>query len=535
MVGRKGFDMLITTLLTYNAKVYPQEISLIEREPAKNRRRELTWREFEQIANQWANALLTKGIKKGDRVALLMTNCLEWLPAYLGILKTGALAVPLNFRFTAKEIKTCLQTVKARALLYGPEFMEKIALIKSELDFVKLFVVLDEQPPVGVYSFWSMIKQASFDEPQIEIKAQDEAALYFTSGTTGKPKPIVLTQANLTAAAFTEKNHHQQTRRDNFLCIPPLYHTGAKIHWLGSLLVGGRAVLLRGVKPEWILETVFQEKVSIVWLLVPWAQDILDALESKRLHLRDYQLKGWRLMHIGAQPVPPSLIQRWRRFFPWQKYDTNYGLSEATGPGCIHLGIENIHKVGAIGKPGFNWQAKIVDSTGQPVPLGKEGELIIKGPGVMKGYYKNSQATAQVLKNGWLFTGDIARKDQEGFIYLVDRKKDVIIMGGENIYPVEIEDFLRRHEKIRDVALIGLPDQRLGEIPAAIVEVKAESRLTEEEVLDFCQALPRYKRPRMVFFDQIPRNPTGKIEKTKLRKKYGRNDYRSWKLASGVL
>ena len=190
-------------------------------------------------------------------------------------------------------------------------------------------------------------------------------------------------------------------------------------------------------------------------------------------------------------------------------------------PGCVHLGIENLHKVGAIGIPGFDWECKIVDNDRKEVPRGEPGELTVKGPGVMREYYKNPEATKDALINGWLLTGDMARFDKDGFIWLVDRKKDVIITGGENIFPVEIEGFLMENQKIHDVAVIGIPDERLGEIVAAIVQPKPGQEMTEEEVLQFSGALPRYKRPRRVFFDDVPRNPTGKIEKPKLRKKYG--------------
>ncbi|MBR2810785.1 MAG: AMP-binding protein, partial [Solobacterium sp.] len=307
---------------------------------------------------------------------------------------------------------------------------------------------------------------------------------------------------------------------DTFLCIPPLYHTGAKMHWFGSLYTGSRAVILKGNSPEAILSAASNERCTIVWLLVPWAQDILAAFDTGRLKKEDYHLDQWRLMHIGAQPVPPSLIKRWLEYFPNHKYDTNYGLSESTGPGCVHLGMENIHKVGAIGVPGYNWKIKIVDEKNNPVVQGEVGELCVKGKGVMVEYYKNPQATAEVLENGWLHTGDMARQDEEGFIYLVDRKKDVIISGGENLYPVQIESFLSAHPKIHDVAVIGLPDQRLGEIAAAIIKVKEGSTLTEEEVQQFCVDLPRYKRPRKIIFADVIRNATGKIDKPKLRAIY---------------
>ncbi len=211
------------------------------------------------------------------------------------------------------------------------------------------------------------------------------------------------------------------------------------------------------------------------------AQDILDAIDSGAVNLADYDLSGWRMMHIGAQPVPPSLVHRWKKHFPHHLYDTNYGLSESIGPGCVHLGTENIHKVGAIGVPGHGWECRIVDEGGRPVERGQVGELAVRGPGVMKCYYNDPEATAAVLRDGWLLTGDMARADEDGFIFLVDRKKDVIISGGENIYPVQIEDFLRAHEAIKDVAVIGLPEKRLGEIAAAVVQLKPDRKLSLAE------------------------------------------------------
>ncbi len=253
---------------------------------------------------------------------------------------------------------------------------------------------------------------------------------------------------------------------------------------------------------------------------MPWAQDILDAIDRGEINLEEYDLSKWRLMHIGAQPVPPSLIKRWKEKFPSHEYDTNYGLSESIGPGCVHLGVENIHKVGAIGKAGFGWQVKIIDSSLNEVKQGDVGELAVYGPGVMTCYYNDEKATNEVLKDGWLLTGDMAKMDEDGFIYLVDRKKDVIISGGENLYPVQIEDFLRQHPAIKDVAVIGLPDARLGEIAAAIIEIKEDYKCTEEEINEFCIDLPKYKRPRKIIFAEVPRNPTGKIEKPRLREIY---------------
>ena len=514
--------MIIPEILARNARMYGDEVALIEREPAKNKRVAITWKEFDDIANRVANALIAKGIKKGDKVIHLMMNCLEWLPAYFGILRTGAWAVPLNFRFTADDIRYCAEIAEAEAMIFGEEFIDRVNAIKDDLPTIKNYVFVGpaDLKPDYAESFDSFLETGSTDDPNTPIGLLDEAALYFTSGTTGQPKPILLTHRNLEFACIIENRHHNQKHEDNFLCIPPLYHTGAKMHWFGNFIVGAKAVILKGVKPAWILEAVSEEKATIVWLLVPWAQDILIAIENGDVSLSEYQLDQWRLMHIGAQPVPPSLVKNWKKVFPHHEYDTNYGLSETAGPGCVHLGIENLHKVGAIGVPGFDWECKIVDNDRNEVPKGEPGELMVKGPGVMREYYKNPEATENTIFDGWLLTGDMARVDEDGFIWLVDRKKDVIITGGENIFPVEIEDFLMENEKIQDAAVIGIPNERLGEIVAAIVKVKPGQELNEEEFMAYCEALPRYKRPRAVFFDDVPRNPTGKIEKPKLRKKY---------------
>lgn len=292
------------------------------------------------------------------------------------------------------------------------------------------------------------------------------------------------------------------------------------MHWFGNFIVGAKAVILKGFDPRWLIEAISEEQVTIVWLLVPWAIDLLLAIQSGELKLSDYRLDQWRLMHIGAQPVPASLIQQWRATFPNHQYDTNYGLTESTGPGCIHLGMENMHKVGAIGVPGFDWEYRIVDDGLNPAPRGTPGELMVKGPGVMKDYYKNPEATAAAMVDGWLLTGDVARLDEDGFIWLVDRKKDVVITGGENIYPVEIEGFLMGHPSIQDAAVIGLPSLRLGEIAAAIIQMQNGCHLTQAEVEAFCTGLARYKRPQKIIFGKVPRNPTGKIEKPALRRQY---------------
>lgn len=536
--------MVITDFLERNANEFGDDICLVEVNPERKESRRVTWREYELIestspeyyrneiswqifdekANRFANLLLSRGVKKGDKVAILLMNCLEWLPIYFGILKTGALAVPLNFRYTSDEIKYCIDKADVNILVFGPEFIGRVESISEEIGRTRLLYFVGENCPSFAEDYSIATSNCSSRKPNVVLDEKDDAAIYFSSGTTGFPKAILHNHESLAHSCRVEHAHHGQTRDDVFLCIPPLYHTGAKMHWFGSLFSGSKAVLLKGTSPEVILETASKEKCTIVWLLVPWAQDILTSLDLGNLKLSDYDLNQWRLMHIGAQPVPQSLIRRWFEYFPDHKYDTNYGLSESIGPGCVHLGMENPHKVGAIGVPGFGWEVRIVDEDFCEVPKGHAGELAVKGPGVMTCYYKDPEASAAVLRgseNEWLLTGDVAQVDEDGFIWLVDRAKDVIISGGENIYPVQIEDFLSAHPKIKDVAVIGLPDERLGEIVAAIIEEVPGAELTEDEVNDFARQLPRYKRPRKLIFADVPRNPTGKIEKPKLREMYG--------------
>ncbi len=538
--------MPITELLERNAREYPDDVALVALNPGMKDprriswkefdliqqtkeqpyRRELTWRTFNEKANRVAHMLRARDVKQGDKVGILMMNCLEWLPIYFGILKSGAIAVPLNFRYSSDEIEYCVDLADVSVLFFGVEFVKRLDQIAETIQKNRLLFYIGDcngdSCPWYAEGYYREVADYPSCDPGVKLTDDDYGAIYFSSGTTGFPKAILHKHRSLTHSARCEQNHHGQTRDDVFLCIPPLYHTGAKMHWFGSLLSGSKAVLLTGTSPEMIMQALSDEKCTIVWLLVPWAQDILDAFDRGDIDPKNYTLGQLRLMHIGAQPVPKSLVRRWLSYFPDHQYDTNYGLSEAIGPGCVHLGVENVDHVGSIGVAGYGWECKILDEDHHEVKQGEVGELAVRGPGVMEEYYKNPEATAETLSpDGWLYTGDMAKQDEQGFYYLVDRKKDVIISGGENLYPVQIEDFLHKNNAIKDVAVIGLPDQRLGEIATAIVEVKEGYHCTEYQLSEFCQDLPKYKRPRKYIFAPVPRNATGKIEKPLLREMYG--------------
>ena len=429
--------MNISEMLARNARMYPEEIALVERISTEGTRRVITWRQFDEKSNRVANALIEKGIKKGDKVLHLMFNSIEWLVVYFGIIRTGAWVVPLNYRYFSKDIKYCADVSEAKMLIFGEKFADRVEAVRPDLPLVKDYIIVGKKKLEDTENLDDMLTSASPKDPKVYTTDEDVCGLYFTSGTTGTPKPILLTHKNMECAAITNCVNDSKQHDDNFVFLAPLYHTGSLMRWFGNLIVGSRATMLVGVSPRDIFQTMSEEKGTILMLLVPWAIDILLALDKGELRKQDYNLSCWRLVTLGAQPVPPSLVERWKKWFPDVEFDICYGLSEATGPGCIHLGVENWRKAvttedvkGAIiGKAGFNWEARIVNEKGEDVSPGEIGELVVKGNGVMKGYYKNPEKTAETIREGWLYTGDLARVDSEGFIYLVDRKKDVIITG----------------------------------------------------------------------------------------------------------
>ncbi len=515
--------MTITEILARNARLTPQNTALIEVTPSKGLRREITWQEFDDKANQFANALIARGVKKGDVVVHLMMNSIEWLIAYFGILKTGAMAAPLNFRFIARQIKYCIDIAEPKVLVFDENFTDRVNEIRKDIPGIEHFIFLGKDRPEGMEDFNEVIASAPTTPPDVEITGDDEAGLYFTSGTTGDPKATCLCHRSLEHVAVNENFSHRETRNDCFLLVQPLYHTGGKMHWFGSLIAGGRAVMTTGgerVTAKLILDLYSKEKVTVSMLLVPWLQDIVSALESGAIKLDDYDVSSLRLVHSGAQPIPAVLVKRFLKYFPNIDYEENYGLTESAGP-CMHLGLENIHKLGSMGYPRLNIDARVVDDNDNDVPTGTVGEMLLRGNHIMKCYYKNPEQTAATLKNGWLHTGDLVKQDEDGFIYYIDRKKDLIISGGENIFPVDLEAVLIGQPGVKDVAIIGIPDERYGEVVAAVVQPLPDASITEADVRAYFEPLlPKYAWPRLVLFGEVPRNPTGKIEKPKIRERY---------------
>ncbi len=522
--------MTVVDLVARNNRMYPNSIAYVEVRPVSKTRKEITWAGFNEKMNRVAQVLIAKGVKKGMKVALLGRNSIEWLEVFFGIMATGAWAIPLNFRFTDEDIKYSVNIGEPSIFICDEEFAERVVAIKADLPTVQTFMSITASTQPGMECLESLMEQASSDAPQVKINDEDECALYFTSGTTGAPKAVLHAHKSLMVACITEATNHEWRYGDRQLMMSPLYHLAIG-HLLGGLITGATNVLLTElVKPQIIIETLAQEKATMVFLLVPWALDILGAFDRGEIDYKAYDLSNLRLVHMGAQPIPPALIKKWKSYFPDMAYDTTYGLSEGGGPGVSHVGTQDESKIGSIGRQGMIWDVRIVREDGTDVEIGEVGELVVKGSGVMKGYYKNPEATAQIIQDGWLHTGDLGRMDEDGFMYIVDRKKDLIICGGENVYPVEIEATLQKHPKVHDVAVIGIPDDRLGEVIVAVVQPVPGGAVDLAEMVAYCEEnLPRYKRPRQIVFSDVPRSPTGKLEKPKLRAAYARGELKGGK------
>jgi acyl-CoA synthetase (AMP-forming)/AMP-acid ligase II len=508
---------------TLHARHLPDKTCLIERTPSKNERRTLTWRQFNDEINKTANYLSKElGVKDGDFVMHLQNNSLEWLITYYGIIKIGAVVVPLNFRFLGPDILYAAKICNPKVFIIGSEFLDVVQPVQQDLITVEKYICVGDKVPGDMINYTTITASDDVSEAMVDVDDQHNLAMMFTSGTTGDPKPVLHTHYSLNNTAIGNGMSYFVEKNDNYVFFLPLYHSGTMFLWAPFYATGAVGTILREFSnPKWIIEAMSEEKATDVLFVVPIAIAILNSINSGDINLSDYDLSNWKYMEIGAQPVPFDVLKRLVDILPCGVSNI-YGITEGGGGGLFNLYPDEVlEKPGSIGKPTFGIEGKIVDLEGKELPAGEVGELLFKTNRMMKEYYNNPEMTKQTLKDGWLYTGDLLKTDEEGYFYIVDRIKDMVTSGGENIFPVEIEDALMDHPKIDDVACIGYPDERLVEVVLAIVQMKKGESMTEEEVIEFAKTkLAMYKVPRKVLFDSVLRNPTGKLMKPQMRQKY---------------
>jgi len=496
----------IGSFLAKRARLDPSRIGLVFEG------REITYREWNERANRVANAFAVLGLRPGDRVGLLMSNSVEYLECFFGLAKIGAIIVPLNWRLAPPEIALIAGDAGISALVYGSQHAPAAAAIHNQLD-VPIRVGLGDDVPSGDHEYATTLAGASPEEPTIHGDGDDPLIIMFTSGTTGRPKGAVLTHNNLFYDACTVAFSSDWRRDLRVLVALPLFHIGALIYVLIDTYVGSTTVLLESFDPVGFLKTVEEQRVNS-FLAVPAMLNFM--LQVPTIDEVDLSSVQWAL--CGAAPVPVPLIEAWAdRGIASQQV---YGLTECAG-GAAVLGPDRaLEKVGSTGLAMFHTDIRVVDEQGNDVAPGEVGEIIISGPHVMAGYWQDPVATAATLEEGWLHTGDLGRLDDEGYLYVVDRKKDMIISGGENIYPAEVESVLADMPQISEAAVIGVPDPQWGEVVRVVARPVEGAELALEDVVAHCEGkLGRYKLPRklLVTDDPLPRTPAGKVVKRILR------------------
>jgi acyl-CoA synthetase (AMP-forming)/AMP-acid ligase II len=400
------------------------------------------------------------------------------------------------------------------------------------MPYIGGYVCVGQTIPADMFSYKLILEKGDPSEVLVDVDEDDMAELMFTSGTTGAPKPVCQSHKVLYHIAMGNALTYSMGHETVYIAPHPFYHSGSLFLSFPCYLSAGKIVMPMELQPASLIKTLSEEKCTRGWLTVPTWSDLLNAIEAGEINVKDYDVSALRNIEIGAQPVPQVIFEKSKKIFPHITIGNIYGITEGGGGGTIHLYDEDVfRKPGSIGKATAFMEAAVIDDKGREVPRGTVGQLVLKGPRLMKEYAFNPEMTRNTVVNGWLHTGDLAYMDEEGYIFFIDRQKDLVIRGGENIYPVEVEDFLRRHPKIQDVAVFGYPHPRYVEIAMAVIKTNPNETMTEEEILNFCKekGLAKYKWPEKIVFADVPRNPAGKIDKPKLRAMYVEPDLEAMK------
>ena len=503
----------IGLFLAKRAHLNPELEALVEAEAG----RRFSYRALNERTNRIANALLDKGVRKGDRVAFLLRNCAELVEGFFALGKIGGVMVPLNSRLVPDELEFILKDSGASVLIFDAEFASAVESLHSRHTSIESWIdVGGESPSVDFAERYDVLmNQASAEEPRISAGGKDLFLIVYTSGTTGRPKGAMHTHESVMWASLTWVMTLDVRALDRFLLFLPPFHVGVLLPLAMLTHRGGTIVMMRAFEPGRVFELVEEERITTT-LAVPTMFHVM--LQHKGIHERDLSTLRWSI--VGAGPVPSWLIERYAKLGIDVLQD--YGLTESCAPGTVISAEEAVSKPDSAGKACFHTEVRVVDEEGKDVSANELGEIIIRAGHVMAGYWNRPAVTSEVLREGWLYTGDIGTLDEDGCLYIRDRKKDMIVSGGENIYPVEIENLLLAHPKIKDVAVIGQPSAKWGESAAAIVVSEEGEKITSGEIVEYCRdKIAGYKIPRILeLTDEIPRTPTGKIQKHTLKERF---------------
>jgi len=514
----ENFIPTVDALVRRNVYRYPNKVASVSGEER------LTYGQLNERMNGMINGLTHLGVLKGDRVAIFSHNHGRYFEFLCGAAKGGFALCTINSMLKEKELLYILQDSGSKVMIYHSQYSDLVNKVAPQCPELKHRICFDH-PPTGVMDYDQMVASSPKDEPKIEVHPDDTLLLVYTSGTTGKPKGVMLSQYNIFFNALDSVTGVELGQDTINLNVLPLFHVAASVHQTyATLYIGGTSVTVSQFDPPEFLQTIERERITYTFVVPTMLFRILELPD-----LQKYDLSSLRRLGYGAAPMPYDRLKKAIEVFGQVLYQ-GYGSTEATANICV-LRCEDhrldkteaeMRKLKACGREHSNHDLRVVNERGKPVEPGEVGEIIYRGPSVMKGYWKNPEATAKAIRDGWLYTGDMAMVDEENYIYLVDRKNDMIISGGENIYPKEVENVLFSHPAILEAAVVGVLHRDWGEVPKAFVVLRPGLKTTEKEIIDFCkQHLAGYKCPKSVrFIDEVPKTASGKITRAGIREKY---------------
>jgi len=493
--------------------LWPEKTFIVDGE------KRLTYEDVDKRVNALAQGLLNRGIQSGDRVATFVYNRAECFEIFLAACKIGAAYVALNFRLAPAEVVYILNDSGAKLFFSEEELGGPLEGIRDQVPVVQEYIAVDPEVPTGWTSYEGIIEEnRGAQVPDAEVGFDHLQRLMYTSGTTAHPKGVMLTHNNVYCKGFAHilaLGHHSE---EVVLICGPLYHVGGMdVGATSVMLLGGTLVIMKRFDPEKILQTIDREKVTFMWAAPSMVKMLFDSPNFDK-----YDTSSIRVIPTGGEKTPLPLIEESKRRLPSTVYIDGFGMTETVSGDILLDQIANPDKIGSVGNirdAVFGVEIRIVDDNGVDVKPGQPGEMILKGPKVFKAYWKKQEVTAESFEDGWFHTGDVAQLDEEGYVYIVDRKKDMIISGGENVGSLEVEKVLEQHPKVKEVAVVGVPHEKWGETVKAVVVVNEAEDLTPEELIKFCDGkLARFKIPKLVeFIDALPRTVSGKVLKYKLR------------------